>query len=166
MFSAMVSGMDNKRKSKINKYAVLIIAIAVLMIIMAVIINTQFITQVSNSQMKIPTVNTTVRSSSDGSSHNVTADFSVDVEKKSQKKMSAEEIQISITKAIEKIDYDKLSEKGSLEEVRSLVQSEVEKLYPNITINKIYISNFITDNYIKNPDKDKVDERLKKFQVK
>lgn len=157
----------NKKKSANKKNSVIIIMIAALLVIFALFtVNNIYYNPDSKNIVEIPVFQTYIKSSNDNSNHHLVAEFHIEVSDKSKEKISVFTMHSSILKILQNTNYDSLKEKGGLDKLIKTMEEELEKLYPDIYINNIYVKNFLTDFSLPESSRNNSkDERIKMFQI-
>lgn len=154
-------------KNKKNSGIIIIILIAILLVGFAVFtVKSIYDNSFEENMVEIPRLETYIKSSNDNSSHHIVAEFYVEVPGKFKEKISTSEIHASMLKVLQEIDYDSLKEKGGLDKVIKTMEEDLRNLYPDISIDNIYVKNFLTDFSLPEPSNTKSkDERIKMFQI-
>lgn len=156
---------ENKKK---NNNAIIIILGLILLLVFGVIIRSATSLEkviINKDMVEIPRINVSLQSSVNNNTHNLTADFYIDVPKKSKDIVSTSQLKTDITQILKNMDFESLNETDSLTEVSSKIKTELLKLYPNLDINGIYASNFVLDYSIEKTTNNSVDKRLKRFEI-
>jgi len=131
------------KNKKYKKETLIIIGIVIVAILSAVFIKRDSIFQKNKSILQLPRI-TAPMQASDGTTHNLLADFYVDIPGNS-KDIPSENIKADITQILTTTNYDLLTEKDSLNSVMKSIQDQIKAKYPDIAINHVYVSNFLAD---------------------
>lgn len=131
------------KPKKHRKATFTIIALICITVLSAIFISKDLIFKTNQAMLQLPTINVPMQST-DGTTHNLSADFYIDLPDNS-KNIPIGNIQADITELLAKTNYDALTQKDSLNTVMNSIQEQIKGKYPDVTINHVYVSNFLTD---------------------
>jgi flagellar basal body-associated protein FliL len=131
------------KPKKYKKETTIIIALVFITVLSALFIKRDAIFKNKTDMLQLPAINVPMQAS-DGSVHNLSANFYIDIPDNS-KSIPLDKINSDISELLSKTNYDLLAEKDSLTSVMNSIQEQIKSKYPDITINHVYVSNFLTD---------------------
>lgn len=146
--------MIKSKQTKQNEmYAILIVIIAIILIISALVFNynPKSAKSATNADYtQIPTIYIPLNSS-DGSLHNLSAEFYIDIPEETREKASVEDIKATISNILENSSYEALSQKDIISTITEEIKDKLQNSYPDLNIKDIYVENFLIDFTLSEP---------------
>lgn len=158
------------KKKKEQKSAVGIIIFILFLVFCAVVFSVISVYSTNHAIIELPKVKISIPNSAGTQANTVTARFSVKTNDKKFKSTNHDEINATVIKALQSIDFSELSEENGTEYVKAVVKENLFRVYGE-AIEDIYITDFINDVKIpakeeKDNSKDnKVSDTLKSFKT-
>ena len=143
----MATKKNVKKENKLSASTKLIIIICSLSTICIIFALYQVSIKGDTVMLAIPQVQSTIVSDEDGEVHNVTMYFTLEVDKKTSKKIDVNEINAIISDTISTLNYDYILGEYSVDYVHDAVYNELMKNYSPEEITDIYITGIYNDGY-------------------
>jgi len=146
-----------------EKYVYLIIAFLLLIVIAAIAFSNRHTSKktiVNEKYTQIPRITCSL-SSSDGSTHTLSAEFYIDIPEENTEKASVNSIKDTISDVLDNTSYEALSQKDSLSSVVKTIEDKLIVSYPDLDINGVYVQNFLIDFSLGEPSTANIFEMFK-----